>query len=94
MMAPIAITNTPVHVEAVNPITSLVGDTNAKGHLSLKLSGILDQYEHSESTPIIGREYPSIQIKDLLHDPNSDDLLRELAIISEYYIPLSSYFLY
>ena len=47
----------------------------------LQLSGILDKYKHFEVTPVIGREFPELQIRDLLKAENSDDLLRELAII-------------
>ncbi|KAL0943296.1 alpha-ketoglutarate-dependent sulfonate [Colletotrichum truncatum] len=46
----------------------------------LKLSGALDKFEHFEVTPIIGREYPNVDLKELLRAPNSDDLLRDLAI--------------
>ncbi|KAF4873340.1 Alpha-ketoglutarate-dependent taurine dioxygenase [Colletotrichum siamense] len=46
----------------------------------LKLSGALDKYEHFDSTPIIGREFPGLDIKELLRAPNSDDLIRDLAI--------------
>ena len=48
----------------------------------LKLSGALDKYEHFEVTPIIGREYVDVNLAELLHAPNSDDLLRDLAITS------------
>lgn len=50
----------------------------------LQQTGILDAYESFEVTPVIGREYPRVQIRDLLDSPQADELLRELAIISEY----------
>ncbi|OJD34292.1 family taurine catabolism dioxygenase [Diplodia corticola] len=46
----------------------------------LKLSGALDQYEHFDVTPVIGREFPSANLKEWLEAPNSDELLRDLAI--------------
>ncbi|KAJ0163598.1 hypothetical protein CTA2_2737, partial [Colletotrichum tanaceti] len=46
----------------------------------LKKSGVLDQFEHFDVTPIIGREYPTVDLKELLRAPNSDDLIRDLAI--------------
>jgi alpha-ketoglutarate-dependent taurine dioxygenase len=46
----------------------------------LKLSGALDKYEHFEVTPTIGREYANVNLAELLKAPNSDDLLRDLAI--------------
>lgn len=48
----------------------------------LQQTGVLEEYEYAESTPVIGREYPTLQAKELLNAPNSDDLLRELAIIT------------
>lgn len=46
----------------------------------LKLQGALDAFESFDVTPIIGREFPTANLKDVLRAPNSDDLLRELAI--------------
>ena len=48
----------------------------------LKLSGALDQFEHFDVTPIIGREYVNANLAELLRAPNSDDLVRDLAITS------------
>lgn len=50
----------------------------------LKLTGALDQYEHFDVTPVIGREFPTINLKEFLRAPNSDELLRDLAITSTY----------
>ncbi|RAL07908.1 TauD/TfdA dioxygenase family protein [Aspergillus homomorphus CBS 101889] len=51
----------------------------------LKKSGALDKFEYEETTPVIGREYPTVNIvDDLLNAPNADELVRDLAItISE-----------
>ncbi|GFF77528.1 alpha-ketoglutarate-dependent sulfonate dioxygenase [Aspergillus udagawae] len=46
----------------------------------LKLSGVLDQFESFDVTPAIGREYPTVNLKEWLSAPNSDELLRDLAI--------------
>ncbi|KAL4817405.1 hypothetical protein BDW67DRAFT_184070 [Aspergillus spinulosporus] len=43
----------------------------------LKYSGSLDEYKSFDVTPIIGREYPDLQLTDILHD---DQKLRDLAI--------------
>lgn len=45
------------------------------------LTGVLDKYEHHESTPVIGREYSVLQVKSWLGLPReeSDPLFRELA---------------
>ena len=49
----------------------------------IKATGILDQYENFDVTPAIGREYPHVNLVGLFQAPNSDDLLRELALISK-----------
>ncbi|KAI5458843.1 hypothetical protein BGZ63DRAFT_456612 [Mariannaea sp. PMI_226] len=50
----------------------------------LKLSGALDKYEKFDVTPVIGREFVGVDLAEWLRAPNSDDLLRDLAItISE-----------
>lgn len=49
----------------------------------LSVSGALGQFKHEEITPVIGREYPTLNIvDDILNAKNSDDLLRDLAITS------------
>ena len=48
----------------------------------LKLSGALDQFEHFDVTPVIGREYVNVSLAELLKAPNSDELIRDLAITS------------
>ena len=50
----------------------------------LELSGALDQYESFDVTPVIGREFPNINLKEVLRAPNSDELIRDLAITSRY----------
>ncbi|KAF2702763.1 taurine catabolism dioxygenase [Pleomassaria siparia CBS 279.74] len=51
----------------------------------LKKSGALDKFEFEDSTPVIGREFLSVNIvDDLLNAKDADALLRDLAItISE-----------
>jgi hypothetical protein len=54
-----------------------------EGHKEpLKLSGALDHLEHFDVTPVIGREYANVDLVDILRAPNSDELLRDLAITS------------
>jgi len=48
----------------------------------LKLSGALDNIESFDVTPVIGREFPTADLVELLRAPNSDELLRDLAITS------------
>jgi len=48
----------------------------------LKPNGILNQFQSFDVTPAIGREFRNVNVVDWLHAPNSDELLRELAITS------------
>ncbi|KAB5515093.1 hypothetical protein GE09DRAFT_1160932 [Coniochaeta sp. 2T2.1] len=49
----------------------------------LKLSGALDYLEAFDVTPVIGREYVNANLVELLEAPNSDELIRDLAITTE-----------
>ncbi|KEQ85785.1 taurine dioxygenase family protein [Aureobasidium pullulans] len=51
----------------------------------LKQSGALENFTHEDTTPVIGREFPDVNIvDDLLDASNADELIRDLAItISE-----------
>src|SRR5690606_23813524 len=54
-----------------------------EGHREpLRLSGALDHLEYFDVTPVIGREYVNVDLVELLRAPNSDELLRDLAITS------------
>ncbi|MCJ1481178.1 hypothetical protein MMC06_001334 [Schaereria dolodes] len=46
----------------------------------LELSGCLEKYKSFLSTPCIGTEFPDVKLVDWLRAPNSDELLRDLAI--------------
>jgi hypothetical protein len=52
----------------------------------LQLKGALDQYESFDVTPVIGKEFPTVSLKEWLQAPNSDELLRDLAITSEFFL--------
>jgi hypothetical protein len=49
----------------------------------LELKGVLNEYKSFDVTPIIGREFVGVNLKDWLRAPNSDDLIRDLAITSK-----------
>ena len=49
----------------------------------LQYSGSLDGFKWIDVTTIIGREYPDIQLTNLMKADNSEQLLRDLAITSE-----------
>lgn len=74
-MAPTAVETTPVL-----PIL-----TKGKVAAPLRATGALKDLESFEVTPVIGREYPKANLVDLLKAPNSDELIRDLAVTSTLY---------
>ncbi|KAK4503110.1 hypothetical protein PRZ48_006537 [Zasmidium cellare] len=78
-MAPIATSledaseNVPLHANN--------GHSNGNGVKTtpLKPTGVLDHYEHFDLTPVIGREFPNVDLVEWLKAPNADELLTELA---------------
>lgn len=76
-MAPAAVSNT----ESVPPLSGKV----KLPPKPLKSSGTLAEFAWEDVTPVIGREFPTINlVDDILHAPNADDLLRDLAIESAF----------
>jgi hypothetical protein len=59
----------------------------------LKLKGVLGQFKSFDVTPVIGREFENVNLKDWLRAPNSDDLIRDLAITSSSTCPNSARFI-
>jgi len=60
-----------------------MGSISSPGKLQrepLKNSGSIDYLEYVDSTPIIGREYPTAKLKDILDAPNANEQIRDLAI--------------
>lgn len=57
--------------------------TKGSSREPLKLSGALEAYEYFDVTPVIGREFPTARLDEWLSAPNSDELLRDLAITSK-----------
>lgn len=47
----------------------------------LQLAGALDGYARREITPVIGTEFKDANLVDMLHAPNADMLLRDLAVL-------------
>lgn len=49
----------------------------------IKASGVLDKFGWEDATPVIGREFPTLNIvDDIFNAENADELLRELAVTS------------
>lgn len=49
----------------------------------LRRTGALDKYKQKLTTPCIGTEFPDADLREILEAPNSDELIRDLAITSE-----------
>jgi hypothetical protein len=80
-MAPGITSDLPVH--ALPSKEGVSTKTGASYPKPLKVSGALDKFTHIEATPIIGREYPTVNIvDDIFNAENADELLRDLAITS------------
>ena len=56
----------------------------------LELKGVLNQFKSFDVTPVIGREYKDVDLAEWLRAPNSDELIRDLAITSEPHTQLSN----
>lgn len=56
------------------------GESQSASRLSgpLTYSGSLDSYEHFDVTAVLGREFPQLQVSEILHD---DTKIRDLAIL-------------
>ena len=78
IMAPSAIAPSTIQTEV--PINLKA----KKQQQPLQLSGALDKYESFDTTPVIGREFPTANLVEWLESPDSDALIRDLAITSEY----------
>lgn len=50
----------------------------------LRLSGALDEFKSFDVAPVIGREFENADLAAWLEAPNSDELLRDLAITGIY----------
>ena len=66
--------------------STAAADDLARSRLTkpLEYSGLLDDYAYTEMTPVVGRLYHEVQIKDILRAPNSRQLLQDMAYTSKY----------
>lgn len=61
--------------------SQFVAPERLTGHIEpLKYSGSLHGYENFDTTPKIGTEFPKARLAEWLRHPNSDQLIRDLAI--------------
>lgn len=67
-------------IQAPELSTETVKSNSSQHKEPLQLQGTLDQFESFDVTPIIGKEFPTANLKDWLEAPHSDELLKDLAI--------------
>lgn len=78
-MAP-SVDTEPVSTTHGNEIQQPPKDASKIAHREpLRVSGALTS-NYFEATPIIGREYPDVQLSELMNSPRRDEYLRDLAI--------------
>lgn len=76
-------TNTTITMPSIETLpTTAPPSSVARTRLTAPLSytGSLDTYSSDDLTPVIGREYTGLQVKDLLSHPEADRLIRDLAV--------------
>jgi len=61
-------------------LATAAGSLSLRGRETLQPTGALAHLKQFDVTPVIGREFPEAQLTDLLGAPNSDELIRELAV--------------
>lgn len=77
-------TTTVVQTEAAPQITPKADEQKHHAPQPLSVSTALDsKFKFEELTPVIGREYPTLNLVDeVINAENSDELIRDLAITS------------
>jgi len=78
-MAPTAVETTP---DTLPTVVKTLKEEASKPQ-PLRTTGVLDQFEFFDVTPVIGREFPKANLVEWLEAPNSDELIRDLAITSK-----------
>lgn len=69
------------------PLSAVEASTKTQNPKPLELKGVLNQFKSFEVTPVIGKEFPEANLVEWLRAPNSDELLRDLAITGSYSSP-------
>ena len=65
------------------PLPQAIGSLSLRGSTTpIRRNHSLDAYTHAPSTPVIGEEFPDVQLSELLRAVNVDELLRDLATLS------------
>lgn len=64
--------------QQITPKVRPKSESGSRLEKPLVSSGSLEQYEHANVTPVIGEEFPTLQLSEILHD---DAKIRDLAIL-------------
>lgn len=83
-MAPTATTPEATAPTLTSIKSGKVNNTRSSYKEPLVSTGSLDSFTSFEVTPTIGREYPTLQLSDVMSSPNRDNLVRDLAITGEF----------
>ena len=71
------------HSKEINANSHKEVSAQSQPKAPLKLKGVLDQFQSFDVTPVIGREFQNVDLTEWLRAPNSDELIRDLAITGE-----------
>lgn len=78
--------------EKLSNIQLQASSAEASPRNPLQLKGALEQFKQFDVTPGIGREFQDVNLAEWLRAPNSDELIRDLAITSRFLeTPISIY---
>ncbi|QKX60379.1 uncharacterized protein TRUGW13939_07524 [Talaromyces rugulosus] len=79
-MSPSIAVESPLSSPSVDKVTTSIKNALPSGLIKepLKYSGSLNEYQSLDVTPVIGREFPTLELTDILDD---DRKLRDLAIL-------------
>jgi hypothetical protein len=83
-MVPTAITPEATAATLTSPKSGPASNTGSTYRKPLVSTGSLDSFTSFEVTPTIGREYPTLQLSDVMSSPNRDNLIRDLAIAGKF----------
>ena len=93
-MAPIATetatdTQTRKAFHMLNGVEAVTSKSNDR--IPLKLSGALKPFKQFDLTTVIGTQFENINLTKILHSPECDQIIRDIAITSKRYflIPVS-----
>lgn len=60
-------------------LQSEYADARTQRQEPLKYSGSLEGYQHFDNTPVIGRQFTGLQIREILHATNRDQMIADVA---------------